>query len=68
MCDDRDGKTIGGHLVSGCKMYTAADIVLAAFPNMIYKREFAKDSGYEELVVDERYEDLSFFNAVKNSS
>ena len=48
---DGDGKTIGGHLVSGCKIYTTAEIVLAAFPNVIYKREFAEDSGYEELVV-----------------
>ncbi|HXQ33798.1 MAG TPA: PPC domain-containing DNA-binding protein, partial [Anaerolineales bacterium] len=51
---DGDGKTIGGHLVSGCKIYTTAEIVLAAFPNVIYKREFAEDSGYEELVVYER--------------
>jgi len=51
---DGDGKTIGGHLVSGCKIYTTAEIVLAVFPNVIYKREFAEDSGYEELVVYER--------------
>ena len=51
---DGDGKTIGGHLVSGCKIYTTAEIVLAAFPNTMYKREFAEDSGYEELVVYER--------------
>lgn len=51
---DGDGKTIGGHLVSGCKIYTTAEIVLAVFPNTIYKREFAEDSGYEELAVYER--------------
>lgn len=51
---DGDGKTIGGHLVSGCKIYTTAEIVLAVFPNVIYKREFAEDSGYEELVVYEK--------------
>ena len=50
---DGDGKTIGGHLVSGCKIYTTAEIVLAKFSNVIYKREFAQDSGYEELVVYE---------------
>ena len=48
---DGDGKTIGGHLVSGCKIYTTAEIVLAVFEDTIYKREFAADSGYEELVV-----------------
>jgi len=51
---DGDGKTIGGHLVSGCKIYTTAEIVLAVFPDTIYKREFAEDSGYKELVVYER--------------
>lgn len=57
---DGDGKTIGGHLVSGCKIYTTAEIVLAVFDEVVYKREFAKDSGYDELVV--------YDNADKNSS
>jgi predicted DNA-binding protein with PD1-like motif len=48
---DGDGKTVGGHLVSGCKIYTTAEIVLAVFPEIAYKREFAEDSGYDELVV-----------------
>ena len=49
---DGDGKTIGGHLVSGCKVYTTAEIVIAVFENVVYKRELLKDdSGYEELVV-----------------
>ena len=48
---DGDGVTAGGHLVSGCKIYTTAEMVLAAFEDVVYKREFAVDSGYEELVV-----------------
>ena len=48
---DGDGKTIGGHLVPGCKIYTTAEIVLAIFKDVVYKREYAEDSGYEELVV-----------------
>jgi predicted DNA-binding protein with PD1-like motif len=48
---DGDGNTIGGHLESGCKIYTTAEIVLAVFDDVIYKRELAEDSGYEELVV-----------------
>ena len=50
---DGDGKTIGGHFESGCKIYTTAEIVLAVFEDVIYKREFAEDSGYEELKVYE---------------
>lgn len=49
---DEDGKTIGGHLVPGCIIYTTAEIVLAVFSDVVYKRELLpNDSGYEELVV-----------------
>jgi predicted DNA-binding protein with PD1-like motif len=51
---DGDGQTIGGHLVSGCKIYTTAEMVLRIFEDVVYKREFAEDSGYEELVVKPR--------------
>lgn len=50
---DEDGKTIGGHFESGCTIYTTAEIVIAVFDDVVYKREFAEDSGYEELVVYE---------------
>jgi predicted DNA-binding protein with PD1-like motif len=48
---DEDGKTIGGHFESGCSIYTTAEIVLAVFNDVVYKREFAEDSGYDELTV-----------------
>jgi hypothetical protein len=48
---DEDGKTIGGHLESGCRIYTTAEIVIAVFNDVIYKRELTEDSGYDELVV-----------------
>ena len=56
---DGDGKTVGGHLESGCKIYTTAEIVIAGFEDVIYKREFAEDSGYDELTV---------YSSAKNSS
>ena len=46
-----DGKTIGGHLLSGCRIYTTAEIVILAFSDVVFKREFATDSGYDELAV-----------------
>ena len=49
---DETGRTIGGHLDSGCMIYTTAEIVLAVFRDVVYRREFSEDSGYEELVVD----------------
>jgi predicted DNA-binding protein with PD1-like motif len=48
---DGEGRTIGGHLVEGCRIYTTAEIVITVFEDQIYKRELAEDSGYEELVV-----------------
>lgn len=49
---DGDGATVGGHLVSGCKVYTTAEIVLLELDDVVYKREmYENDSGYEELVV-----------------
>jgi uncharacterized protein len=52
---DEDGVTTGGHLVSGCKIYTTAEIVLAVMDDVVYKRElFENDSGYEELVVHKK--------------
>lgn len=51
LISDSEGKTIGGHLVSGCKIYTTAEVVIIAFSDLIYKREPAEDSGYDELTV-----------------
>jgi predicted DNA-binding protein with PD1-like motif len=49
---DKNGETVGGHLVSGCRIYTTAEIALAIFDDVIYKREqLENDSGFEELVV-----------------
>jgi uncharacterized protein len=50
-----DGVTIGGHLVSGCRIYTTAEIVLAVFDDVVYTRELLEnDSGYEELVAHDK--------------
>jgi predicted DNA-binding protein with PD1-like motif len=47
-----DGVTLGGHLVADCIIYTTAEIVIAAFDDVVYSRELLEnDSGYEELVV-----------------
>ena len=48
---DENGKTIGGHLVPGCKIYTTAEMVLGILDDVVYKREYADDSGYEELTI-----------------
>lgn len=51
---NRDGYTIGGHLVPGCKIYTTAEIVIAAFPHLVFTRQPCDLSGYDELLVAAR--------------
>lgn len=51
---DGDGRTLGGHLVRGCKIYTTAEIVLAELKDVVYHREPCPLSGYAELVVKPR--------------
>ena len=48
---DGDGTTIDSHLGTGCNEYTTVEIVIAVIEDVVYKREFAEDSGYDELMV-----------------
>ncbi len=49
-----EGPTIGGHLGEGCLIYTTAEIVIAAFSEIVYKREHCEVSGHSELVIKEK--------------
>ncbi|MCX8062448.1 MAG: DNA-binding protein [Anaerolineales bacterium] len=51
---DGEGKTIGGHLLSGCTIYTTAEIVIVELEDVVYYREPCPLSGYNELVVKPR--------------
>jgi predicted DNA-binding protein with PD1-like motif len=46
---DATGKTIGGHLVEGCKIYTTAEIVIGELKNLRFTREQDTQTGYKEL-------------------
>lgn len=45
------GTTIGGHVLSGCRTYTTAEIVLGILTDAAFTREQDSASGYKELVV-----------------
>ena len=46
------GETIGGHLVSGCRIYTTAEVTLEELEGVRFARELDKEgSGWEELKV-----------------
>lgn len=48
---DKTGKTLGGHLLEGCKIYTTAELVIGHMPDLTFVREDCPLSGYPELVV-----------------
>jgi len=48
---DSTGKTISGHLVEGCEIYTTAEIVLAEARGLLFTREQDTQTGYKELKV-----------------
>jgi hypothetical protein len=48
---DREGKTIGGHLVDGCVIHTTAEIVLLEQEQLEFTRRDDTATGYKELVV-----------------
>lgn len=51
---DSTGKTIGGHLMTGCKVYTTAEIVLQATDKYEFTREKDGTTSWEELQVKDR--------------
>ena len=50
---DSTGKTIGGHLMDGSKIYTTAEIVILSSNDLIFKREKDGTTPWEELQIKE---------------
>ena len=53
IADDK-GKTIGGHLLHGCVIYTTAEIVLVNSATYIFTREKDDNTGWNELHVKKK--------------
>ncbi len=51
---DASGKTIGGHLVDGCIVYTTAEIVIQNTDQFTFKREKDGTTEWEELQVEKK--------------
>jgi hypothetical protein len=51
---DSTGKTIGGHLLAGCKVYTTAEIVITEAPDLIFAREKDGSTPWEELQIKKK--------------
>lgn len=48
---DSTGKTIGGHLLEGCTIYTTAEVVLLSTSDFRFVREKDGTTPYEELQI-----------------
>ena len=50
---DSTGKTIGGHLLEGCKVYTTAEIILNESSKYLFTRKKDGSTPWEELHITE---------------
>jgi uncharacterized protein len=48
---DETGKTIGAHLMEGCKVYTTAEVVIGVIEGVSYQRTICEESSYPELYI-----------------
>ncbi|HWQ46010.1 MAG TPA: PPC domain-containing DNA-binding protein [Longilinea sp.] len=51
---DSTGRTIGGHLVAGCLIYTTAEIVIGVLPGYRFTRPVDPQTTYDELLVQHK--------------
>ena len=51
---DRNGKTMGGHLLDGCIIYTTAEIVIGTSEDLSFLRTMDEQTGYKELDIQRK--------------
>lgn len=51
---DSTGRTIGGHLSEGCRIYTTAEIIIGESTALVFKREKDGTTPWEELQIEEK--------------
>lgn len=47
----KDGRTLGGHLMSGCLINTTAEICILELNDICFERQYDSSTGYDELVI-----------------
>lgn len=51
---DETGRTLGGHLLDGCTVFTTAEVVLVALDDLRFRRDVDPDTTWKELVIERR--------------
>lgn len=49
---DSTGRTLGGHVMTGCTIYTTAEVVLGSLPDYRFVRKLDQTTGYRELTIE----------------
>lgn len=55
---DKDGRTIGGHVLGDLKVFTTAEVVLGEANELCFTREMDIRTGFPELVIQKRPEQM----------
>ncbi|XP_075056825.1 bifunctional protein GlmU-like [Mixophyes fleayi] len=56
---DKDGKTIGGHAIGDLEVFTTAEIVIGELSDLQFTREMDERTGYPELIIRPRSENIA---------
>lgn len=54
---DKDGKTVGGHVLGDLEVFTTAEVVIGEAVDLSFTREMDPGTGFPELVVHPRHKD-----------
>lgn len=46
---DEQGRTLGGHVMEGCRVFTTLEIVILELPDLAFDRTPDPQTGYREL-------------------
>ncbi len=49
---DPTGRTLGGHVMPGCLIYTTAEIIIGILPHLSFRRELDPVTTYRELAIE----------------
>lgn len=53
---NRQGKTLGGHLLDGCIIYTTAEIIIGVSDDFRFLRTLDEKTGYKELEIKPNFQ------------
>lgn len=55
---DKDGKTVGGHVMGDLEVFTTAEVVIGEATDLQFTREMDSRTGFPELVVQKQLENM----------